>query len=99
MFAGEFASYNIDSPHVLNALKKQVTLARNIIKMNSKLKSVTDNANWIERCAKEMDLLLDEDDLYPLLQRYIYTYISRNAFNTHTHNISLYRYQISSRIL
>ena len=28
------------------------------------MKTVQSNANWMEKCAKEMDILLDDDDMY-----------------------------------
>lgn len=48
-------------------MKKAVDISRNIERIETKTRNAQLNANWIEKCAKEMDILLDDDEKYKVL--------------------------------
>ncbi|XP_065205121.1 uncharacterized protein LOC135835005 [Planococcus citri] len=56
-------SYKMAIPEVFAASKRLVNLGRKIEQLESKMKTVQSNANWVEKCAKEMDILLDDEDM------------------------------------
>lgn len=61
--ADKIPSYKITVPEVFAASKKIVNLGRRIEQTESKAKTVQSNVNWVEKCAREMDILLDDDDM------------------------------------
>lgn len=60
-------SYKISSPEAFVAAKRIVNVSRKIEYMETKIRNVQTNASCIEKWAKEMDILIDEDEMYPFI--------------------------------
>lgn len=56
-------SYNISQPEAFLAAKQVINVSRNIEQMETKIRSIQSNASCIEKWAKEMDILIDEDEM------------------------------------
>ncbi len=57
-------SYSISQLELFSLARKVIDISRQIEQLETRIRSVQSNANWIEKCAKEMDILLDEDEKY-----------------------------------
>jgi len=53
------------APEVFARAKQAVNLSRRIEHFETKMQNVQSNARSIEKLAKDMDIILDEDELYP----------------------------------
>lgn len=64
-----------DLPHfpiienLLAATKQRVNLARKLDKLELQTKRTNSETGWLQKAAKEMDIIVDEEDLYPLINR------------------------------
>lgn len=50
----------------MDAVKERVNLARELDQLQLTHKRTSSKLGWLERAAQEMDLLLDDDEKYPL---------------------------------
>lgn len=62
--AEKLPPYEISRPEVFASCKRLVDIGKKIEQLESKMKAVQSNASWVEKCAKEMDILLDDDEMY-----------------------------------
>lgn len=62
--AEKIPSYEISRPEIFATSKRLVDIGKKIDQLETKVKSVQSNASWMEKCAKEMDIILDEDEMY-----------------------------------
>lgn len=64
-----------DFPHfpiienLLAAVKQRVNLARKLDKLELQTKKTSSATGWLQKAAKEMDIIIDEEDLYPLIKK------------------------------
>lgn len=63
----KLTAYELSAPEVFVNAKRAVNLSRKIEQIETKMKNMQTNANCIEKWAQEMDILLDDDELYPFL--------------------------------
>lgn len=49
----------------MEAVKRRVNLARDIDKMQLEYKRAASKFSWVQKTAQEMDLILDDDEMYP----------------------------------
>ncbi|OWR52735.1 hypothetical protein KGM_212982 [Danaus plexippus plexippus] len=64
----------------ISPIRDIINLARELDSLTTKKKRLTHEQSWRDRAEKEMDLIIDDDDVYPLLNciytyKYIYIYI------------------------
>lgn len=50
----------------MDAVKQRVNLARDIDKMQLEYKRQSSKFSWVQKAAEEMDLFLENDEMYPL---------------------------------
>lgn len=58
----------------MDSMKQRVNVARDIDKMQLEYKKASSKVSWVERAAQDMDLLLDEDEMYPYWSYFVLGY-------------------------
>lgn len=61
----ELPSFPVVS-NLMDAVKQRVNLARDIDILQLQYKKATSSYNWVQKMAEEMDLVVDQDEQYPL---------------------------------
>lgn len=51
--------------NLLNSIKERVKVARDLDKCQLQVKRANTETGWIEKAAQEMDILVDDNKLYP----------------------------------
>lgn len=79
MCAKAFSSFSVeDLPHfpvpdaLLSATKQRVNLAREVDQLELKMRKTNTEVGWYEKSMREMDIVLDEREMYASIL--IYTY-------------------------
>lgn len=66
--AAEVPTFPVAS-HILSTLKQLVVLARDLDALELKKKRTAQAHGWRDKAAREMDMIIDDDDVYPFYNR------------------------------
>ena len=70
------------SSSLLKAVKQRVSLARELDQLELATRRSNSETRWFQKALKEMDMLLDDSDLYPLSSLFdLVTVIHLSAMN------------------